>query len=92
MAAKAEDIRVRQDTDQAALGPKPKIATGRKTKYLEIIDDTGTSSTSGEAKEAKVAKAGDTIDIHYKVLKLGKHSYNGLSGKGTVVFSRGCVL
>jgi len=34
-------------------------------------------------------KNGDEVTIKYKVLKLGKRSYDGLSGEGTVVFSRG---
>ena len=32
---------------------------------------------------------GDEVMIRYKVLKLGKRSYDGLSGEGTVIFSRG---
>lgn len=38
------------------------------------------------------AKIGDDVEIFYKVLKLGKRSYDGLSGEGTVVFSRGYGL
>jgi len=38
------------------------------------------------------AKEGNDVEIHYKVLKLGKRSYDGLSGEGTVVFSRGYGL
>lgn len=34
-------------------------------------------------------KNGDEVTLFYKVLKLGKRSYDGLSGEGTVVFSRG---
>mmetsp|Transcript_18761 Transcript_18761/g.40635 ORF Transcript_18761/g.40635 Transcript_18761/m.40635 type:complete len:153 (+) Transcript_18761:1439-1897(+) len=30
--------------------------------------------------------------MHYRVLKIGKRSYDGLSGEGTVVFSRGYAL
>eukprot|EP00592_Proboscia_alata_P009816 CAMPEP_0194361892 /NCGR_PEP_ID=MMETSP0174-20130528/9532_1 /TAXON_ID=216777 /ORGANISM="Proboscia alata, Strain PI-D3" /LENGTH=266 /DNA_ID=CAMNT_0039134375 /DNA_START=168 /DNA_END=968 /DNA_ORIENTATION=- len=39
-----------------------------------------------------VVKNGDEVTIKYKVLKLGKRSYDGLSGEGTVVFSRGYGL
>ena len=38
------------------------------------------------------AKDGDDVALYYKVLKLGKRSYDGLSGEGTVVFSRGYGL
>ena len=38
------------------------------------------------------AKVGDTVELCFKVLKLGKRSYDGLSGEGTVVFSRGFGL
>eukprot|EP00980_Cylindrotheca_fusiformis_P006662 scaffold1390_cov138-Cylindrotheca_fusiformis.AAC.65 len=37
-------------------------------------------------------KDGDEVEIYYRVLKLGKRSYDGLSGEGTVVFSRGYGL
>jgi hypothetical protein len=33
--------------------------------------------------------SGDEVRLYFKVLKLGKRSYDGLSGEGTVVFSRG---
>ncbi|CAB9528526.1 expressed unknown protein [Seminavis robusta] len=39
-----------------------------------------------------VVKDGDEVTLYYKVLKLGKRSYDGLSGEGTVVFSRGYGL
>mmetsp|Transcript_25873 Transcript_25873/g.54689 ORF Transcript_25873/g.54689 Transcript_25873/m.54689 type:complete len:319 (+) Transcript_25873:221-1177(+) len=87
MAEKAETLRAQQEAERAAAGPKPQV-TSTGTKYLDIADESG-SSTDGEAK---VAKAGDAVDIHYKVLKLGKRSYDGLSGEGTVVFSRGYAL
>ena len=38
------------------------------------------------------AKDGDEVSLYYKVLKLGKRSYDGLSGEGTVIFSRGYGL
>lgn len=37
-------------------------------------------------------KEGDEVTLYFKVLKLGKRSYDGLSGEGTVVFSRGYGL
>jgi len=39
-----------------------------------------------------VVRDGDEVQLFYKVLKLGKRSYDGLSGEGTVVFSRGYGL
>lgn len=38
------------------------------------------------------ARLGDEVTVYYKVLKLGKRSYDGLSGEGTVIFSRGYGL
>lgn len=80
-AIKKEEQLRQQEAEKAASGPKPQIANGG-TKYLDI--EIGSSD--------KVAKSGDNADIHYKVLKLGKRSYDGLSGEGTVVFSRGYAL
>lgn len=42
--------------------------------------------------ESPAVKDGSQVEIFYKVLKLGKRSYDGLSGEGTVVFSRGYGL
>ena len=78
-AEKAESLRAQQAAEAAASGPKPQVAKGG-TKYVDI---------EGGSSDGKVAKAGDAVEIHYKVLKLGKRSYDGLSGEGTVVFSRG---
>eukprot|EP00804_Cyclotella_cryptica_P027210 CCRYP_017181-RD/>CCRYP_017181-RD protein AED:0.35 eAED:0.35 QI:0/0.75/0.6/1/0/0/5/1431/152 len=54
---------------------------GGGTKYLEL-----------EAGRGEGVKVGDVVEIYFKVLKLGKRSYDGLSGEGTVVFSRGYGL
>ena len=59
------------------LGPPPKI-TSSGTRYRDIDDGTGDE-----------VKDGDEVQVFFKVLKLGKRSYDGLSGEGTVVFSRG---
>ena len=45
-----------------------------------------------EGEPELAAKDGDDVTLYYKVLKLGKRSYDGLSGEGTVVFSRGYGL
>jgi hypothetical protein len=60
-------------------GPPPKISQ-RGTRYIDM--DIGDESKSS-------VKDGDEVTVYYKVLKLGKRSYDGLSGEGTVVFSRG---
>ena len=74
MAEKREQ-ELREKEEQ---GPPPKVtATG--IKYRDIEDGAGDI----------VVKDGDDVDIYYKVLKLGKRSYDGISGEGTVVFSRG---
>lgn len=86
MAEKREALRMEQEAERAAAGPKPRVVGG--TKYVDVVDDGATSAD----ENARVAKAGDSVEVHYKVLKLGKRSYDGLSGEGTVVFSRGYAL
>jgi hypothetical protein len=61
-------------------GPPPKVTAGG-LRYRDMEDGIG-----DEVKE------GDTVQVYFKVLKLGKRSYDGLSGEGTVVFSRGYGL
>ncbi|KAL3944967.1 MAG: hypothetical protein SGBAC_000943 [Bacillariaceae sp.] len=74
MAEKREQ-ELREKEEQ---GPPPKV-TSTGIKYREIEDGTG---------DVEV-KNGDDVEIFYKVLKLGKRSSDGISGEGTVVFSRG---
>ena len=71
--------RKRQEEKLEIQGPPPKV-TQAGTRYRDI--DIGDESKSP-------VKDGDEVRIYYKVLKLGKRSYDGLSGEGTVVFSRG---
>jgi len=69
--------------EEARANMVPASVTSKGTRYRELV----------EAKEgSKVAQAGDKATIYYKVLKLGKRSYDGLSGEGTVVFSKGYGL
>ena len=82
LAIKAEEARARREAEQAAAGPQPQLAPGG-TRYLDL--------EAGPA-DGRVARTGDAVEVHYKVLKLGKRSYDGLSGEGTVVFSRGYGL
>mmetsp|Transcript_9520 Transcript_9520/g.17896 ORF Transcript_9520/g.17896 Transcript_9520/m.17896 type:complete len:316 (+) Transcript_9520:161-1108(+) len=63
---------------------QPVSVTSQGTKYRDLVEAKGEKLT--------VAKVGDEATIFYKVLKLGKRSYDGLSGEGTVVFSRGYGL
>jgi len=72
----------------------PVDVTKLGTRYVEV-DENGVGVKAGmqSSNEGKaVAKKGDLITVYYKVLKLGKRSYDGLSGEGTVVFSRGYGL
>ena len=67
------------------------MGVGGRTKYLDVVDSTtaaAATTTTTTDDDQVVAKLGDTATIHYKVLKIGKRSYDGLSGEGTVVFSR----
>ena len=53
---------------------------------------TGVIYRDYEEGSGPAIKDGDKVTLYYKVLKLGKRSYDGLSGEGTVVFSRGYNL
>lgn len=79
----AERLAKKQDEEAKANMTPPSI-TARGTRYRDVV----------EAPPASLqrAKEGDRATIYFKVLKLGKRSYDGLSGEGTVVFSRGYGL
>eukprot|EP00804_Cyclotella_cryptica_P027208 CCRYP_017181-RA/>CCRYP_017181-RA protein AED:0.33 eAED:0.33 QI:0/0.75/0.6/1/0/0/5/1431/214 len=80
-AEKQEALRLqREREEEAENGPiKPVVVVGEAV----AVGPTG----RGEG-----VKVGDVVEIYFKVLKLGKRSYDGLSGEGTVVFSRGYGL
>lgn len=87
----AERLAQQKLEEEMANATPPKVAPGG-SRYKDIVEVAGGgSSTEGEegSSTIRVAKAGDTVELRYKVLKLGKRSYDGLSGEGTVVFSRG---
>ena len=86
-AARAEDLRMQQEAERAASGPKPQVVG--KTKFVDVIED-GAPPPSDDG--LRTAKDGDTVEVYFKVLKIGKRSFDGLSGEGTVVFSRGYGL
>jgi hypothetical protein len=58
-------------------GPPPMV-TSSGMRYKDMEDGSGPK-----------VKLGDEVKLYYKVLKGGKRSYDGISGEGTVVFSRG---
>ena len=62
-------------------GPPPKV-TASGIRYRDIDEGSGD----------QLVKPRDEVQLYFKVLKLGKRSYDGLSGEGTVVFSRGYGL
>ena len=70
--------REQEEREKREDGPPPQV-TSTGIRYLDIEDGSG----------GEVVKDGDDVQVYYKVLKLGKRSYDGLSGEATVVFSRG---
>jgi hypothetical protein len=80
MAEKQEAARQQAALQEAeASGIKPVVVGG--TKYLEL-----------ESGDGVKAKEGDGVEVYFKVLKLGKRSYDGLSGEGTVCLAGFCVI
>jgi hypothetical protein len=65
----------------AESGPPP-MTTKSGVKYRDLEVGSGDIEVS----------VGDEVNLYFKILKLGKRSYDGLSGEGTVVFSRGYGL
>ena len=61
---------------------EPAMIASKGTRYRDV--ELGTAGAT--------AKPGSDVSVYFKVLKLGKRSYDGLSGEGTVVFSRGPFL
>lgn len=84
------ELMASQQEEQMRANAAPVDVTKLGTRYIDVNEDgIGIARESTSEKEAKV---GDVLTIYYKVLKLGKRSYDGLSGEGTVVFSRGYGL
>jgi FKBP-type peptidyl-prolyl cis-trans isomerase len=76
--AEKRDQKLREIEEQ---GPPPMV-TSTGVKYRDTEDGSGD----------RTVKDGDQVELSYKLLKLGKRSYDGLSGEGTVVFSRGMYV
>lgn len=74
----AAEIREQELRENQEQGPPPQV-TKSGLRYRDLEDGSGDLEL----------KDGDDVEVYYKVLKLGKRSYDGLSGEGTVVFSRG---
>ena len=83
----AERLAQQKLEEEMANATPPKVAPGG-SRYKDIVEVAGIEGEEGSSA-IRVAKAGDTVELRYKVLKLGKRSFDGLSGEGTVVFSRG---
>ena len=78
----AERLAQKKLEEEMANAVPPKIAPGG-SRYKDMVQ------TDVVEEGVRLAKTGDKVELRYKVLKLGKRSYDGLSGEGTVVFSRG---
>jgi hypothetical protein len=78
-----EAERKQAQADAAAPKGQPPKTTRAGTRYIDMEDG---SASAGTVKE------GDQVNLYYKVLKLGKRSYDGLSGEGTLIFSSGYGL
>jgi len=72
-----------EEREEALRNQVPVQTTKAGTRYRDIVVGPD---------DAPSVKDGDEVKLYYKVLKLGKRSYDGLSGEGTVVFSRGYGL
>lgn len=77
----AEKLAAEEDAKLRAIPPP--LVTDKGTRYRDILPGSG---------RGRGVEDGDKVSIRYKVLKLGKRSYDGISGEGTVVFSRGYGL
>ena len=90
--AERREQQLREQQDKEAAESSTTIATTKRgTRYRDILSDSS-GSENAKDKAAKTVKEGDEVTMYYKVLKLGKRSYDGLSGEGTVVFSCGYGL
>jgi FKBP-type peptidyl-prolyl cis-trans isomerase len=84
------DKRSDEERAKEESGPPP-LVTKTGIKYRDL--EAGVTTLDDDGNDISLTvKDGDDVDVYFKVLKLGKRSYDGLSGEGTVVFSRGYGL
>jgi hypothetical protein len=84
------DKRSDEERAKEESGPPP-LVTKTGIKYRDL--EAGVITLDADGNDISLtAKDGDDVNVYFKVLKLGKRSYDGLSGEGTVVFSRGYGL
>jgi FKBP-type peptidyl-prolyl cis-trans isomerase len=79
LAEQKERELIQQQQQQQDASASALMTTKAGTRYRDL--------ELGSGKEK--VQEGDSVEIAYKVLKLGKRSYDGISGEGTTVFSRG---
>jgi hypothetical protein len=79
------ELREQRERESAQANQIPVSVTKAGTRYRDLV---AAPTDAGAA----VVRDGDTVELYYKVLKLGKRSYDGISGEGTVVFSCGYGL
>jgi FKBP-type peptidyl-prolyl cis-trans isomerase len=75
------EAREKAEREEAEANTLPPSVSSGGTRYRDMYE--------GDGEEIQ---EGDEVRLYYKVLKLGKRSFDGLSGEGTVVFSRGYGL
>jgi len=82
----------RMEEARASMIPASVAPGGSRYRDLEETEVAAAGGTASLSSDSRLVKEGDEVSIRYKVLKLGKRSYDGLTGEGTVVFSRGYGL
>eukprot|EP00953_Heterococcus_sp_UTEX-ZZ885_P005228 3293-Heterococcus_DN1.PRE.2 len=96
--AQENEVKSRSMTEAYDAGERREIAMRTKAEADEVLigeeSTFRTTATGVRYKDqslgqgAEVTK-GSAVDLRYRVLKLGKRSYDGLSGEATLVFSLG---
>ena len=70
-----------KEEEQRDLSPPEVTKGGTRYRDIQLVGSSGDG--------AMQIQQGDQVKLYFKTLKLGKRSYDGISGEGTVVFSRG---
>jgi FKBP-type peptidyl-prolyl cis-trans isomerase len=74
---------------QAQAAKKEDDERGMEIRVPTLITPSGTRYRDLQVGTGEIVNVGDEVAMYFIVLKLGKRSFDGLSGEGTVVFSRG---